>query len=155
MQSSPPNYNPKCPTLRPALPTWHLLLAPLVPTLRPALPTWHLLLTPLVPTLPPTLPTWHLLLAPLVADNCRDFAEKITGTCGLTHVRKNMMVGGISVLPAYCSLTMWGPSLETNTSSSTGSAGTNPASSSTNVAYSAGSAGTNPASSCWLRWYQP
>ena len=32
-----------------------------------------------------------------MADNCRDFAEKITGTMGLTHVRKNMMVGGISV----------------------------------------------------------
>ena len=32
-----------------------------------------------------------------MADSCRDFAEKITGTCGLTHVGKNMMVGGICI----------------------------------------------------------
>ena len=34
-----------------------------------------------------------------MADGCRDLAEKITGTCGLTHVGKNMMVGAISMLP--------------------------------------------------------
>ena len=34
-----------------------------------------------------------------MADKCRDFAEEITGTCGLTHAGKNLMVGGISVLP--------------------------------------------------------